>query len=90
MGEEKAQAEKERREYILKEVSVRAAFHRELRRWIELVNPSAADVAELARLGALRDSRSPQPKIAEKSGQELDIEELRRISSLPESSLSES
>ena len=89
MREKKAKAEKERREYILKEASVRAAFHRELRRWIALVNPNAADVAELERIGALRDSRSPQPKIAEKSGQELDIEELRRISSLPES-LSES
>jgi hypothetical protein len=89
MREKKAKAEKERREYILKEASVRAAFHRELRRWIALVNPNAADVAELERIGALRDSRSPQPKIAEKSGQELDIEELRRISNLRESSLSE-
>jgi len=71
MGEKKAQAEKERREYILQEASVRAAFHRELRRWIELVNPSAVDVAELERLGALRDSRSPQPEIIEKSGRNL-------------------
>ena len=40
-AEKKAQAEKERQEYILKEVSVRAAFQRELRRWNELVNPKA-------------------------------------------------
>jgi hypothetical protein len=77
-----AQAEKERQEYILKEVSVRAAFHRELQRWIELVNPNPADVAELRKLYALQDSRSAQPKIVEKSGRELEIEELWRMSSL--------
>ena len=78
-----AQAEKERQEYILKEVSVRAAFHRKLQRWIELVNPSPADVAQLRKLYALQDSRSAQPKIVEKSGRELDIAEFWRIFDLP-------
>ncbi len=89
-AEKKAQAEKERQKYILKEVSVRAAFHRQLQRWNELVNPNPADLAQLRKLYALQDSRSPQPEIIKKSGQELDIEELHRIFSLPESSLSES
>jgi site-specific recombinase len=82
-AEKKAQAEKERQAYILKEISVRAAFHRELGRWIELVNPNPADLAQLRELYALQDSRSPQPKIVEKSGQELDIAELWRIFNLP-------
>lgn len=83
-AEKKAQAEKEKQEYILKEASVRAAFHRELRRWHELVNPNPADLAQLRELYALQDSRSPQPEIVEKSGQELDIAELWRMFNLLE------
>jgi hypothetical protein len=33
-AKKKIQAEKEKQEYILKEASIRAAFHRELRHWI--------------------------------------------------------
>jgi len=89
-AKKKAQAEKERQEYILKEASVRAAFQRELRRWHELVNPNPADVAQLKQLHALQDSRSPQPQIVEKSGRELDIAELWRMFNLLELFLGES
>jgi hypothetical protein len=45
-------------------------------------DPNPIDVAQLRKLHALQDSRSPQPQIDEKSGRELDIEELWRMFNL--------
>jgi hypothetical protein len=55
---ERIEVKKEREKYILMEARVRTDFHRSLKKWLELIKPNPADVAELERLYAL-DAEGP-------------------------------
>jgi hypothetical protein len=58
--EQTEKANKELKHYILMEAHVRGNFHRALKRWLELIATSSADLAELERMYALNAEGLPK------------------------------
>jgi hypothetical protein len=56
--ERSEKAKEDREKHILMEARIRGDFHRALKRWLELIAPSPADIAELERMYAL-DAKGP-------------------------------